>query len=51
MAEIRDLIRILVADATEWALERTGRVDIGSRNDSLLRGRRAQESEAGDMWP
>ena len=49
MAEIRDLIRI--AGATEWALKRTCRVDIGRRSSSVLSGRRAEAADAGEMRP
>jgi hypothetical protein len=51
MAEIRDLIRLSVAGAAEWAFERTCRMDIRSCSSYVLSGCRAEVADAGDMWP
>jgi hypothetical protein len=51
MAEIRDLVGILVAGAAERALERTCRVDIGRCSNAVLRGRCAEAADAGEMCP
>jgi hypothetical protein len=51
MAKIRDLVRILVAGAAEWALERTRRVDLARCSSSVLRGCRTEAADAGEMRP
>ncbi len=51
VAEVRDPIRFVVADATEWAVERACRVDVARCCSSVLRRRRAQATDAGDAWP
>jgi hypothetical protein len=51
MAEIRDLVCVIIAAASEWALERTCRVDFGRRAGSVLRRSCAEAADDGEMCP